>query len=52
MEQVTAVKGAYSGYCLWLIQIDFMNLENRKIFQYKAFLFLKNFSPLFLSSGL
>ena len=25
-----------------------MNLENRKFFQYKAFLFLKNFPPLFL----
>ena len=48
MEQVAVVKGAYSGNCLWLIQIDFMNLENRKFFQYKAFLFLKNFPPLFL----
>ena len=32
MEQVTVVNGAYSGYCLRLIQTDFMNPENRKIF--------------------
>ena len=32
MEQVTVVKGAYSGYCLRLIQTDFINPENSKIF--------------------
>ena len=31
MGQVTVVKGAYSGYCLWLIQTDFTNPEIRKI---------------------
>ena len=27
MGQVTVVKGAYSGYCLWSIQTDFSNPE-------------------------
>ncbi len=30
MEQVNVVKGAYSGYCLRLIQTDFINPENSK----------------------
>ena len=51
MEQVTVVKGAYSGYCLRLIQTDFMNPENRKIFSTRLSCFCsfqsENSFPLF-----
>ena len=52
MEQVTVVKGAYSGYCLRSIQTDFMNPENRKIFSTRLSYFCsfqsENSFPLFL----
>ena len=32
MGQVTVVKGAYSGYCLWSIQTDVSNPKIRKTF--------------------
>ena len=46
MGQATVVKGAYSGYCLWLIQTDFTNPEIRKIATRSGFQFL--FLPLSL----
>ena len=36
MGQVTVVKGAYSGYCLWSIQTDVSNPKIRKIFSTRS----------------
>ena len=36
MGQVTVVKGAYSGYCLWSIQTDVSNPKIRKIFSIRS----------------
>ena len=36
MGQVTVVKGAYSGYCLWSIQTDVSNPKIRKIFSARS----------------